>query len=267
MRQWAHEGKRLTTLLWHSGEIAHNEAMINLLECAAINKVKMGIGVHAQRYETCPQLWELIRIPERLGGSMEFIEPLLYSGGLGIAAEINLPPESLGGLIREAKERIRRIAGDDAVPRGHYCFLDSDTETHLKYRSEIWDAIAEAGMRYNISACSPGRNRILAEKNGCLVLNQSCRVLESSSPFVRITTAEDVRQRSCPIYPGWMIATLDAPVIAFNPYIWRQGHRFMELLNTIKTGGNQINVKPSTIARYARILQEEGFLPPAGPLI
>ncbi len=267
LRQWAHEGKRLTTLLWHSGEIAHNEAMINLLECAAINKVKMGIGVHAQRYETCPQLWELIRIPERLGGSMEFIEPLLYSGGLGIAAEINLPPESLGGLIREAKERIRRIAGDDAVPRGHYCFLDSDTETHLKYRSEIWDAIAEAGMRYNISACSPGRNRILAEKNGCLVLNQSCRVLESSSPFVRITTAEDVRQRSCPIYPGWMIATLDAPVIAFNPYIWRQGHRFMELLNTIKTGGNQINVKPSTIARYARILQEEGFLPPAGPLI
>ena len=82
-----------------------------------------------------------------------------------------------------------------------------------------------------------------------------------------VGTAEDVRQRSCPICPGWMIATLDAPVIAFNPYIWRQGHRFMELLNAIKTGGSQINVKPSTIARYARILEEEGFLPPAGPLI
>lgn len=264
LREWARQGKLLTTLLWHSGEIAHNEAMLNVLECAALNHVRMGIGVHAQRYETCPQHWELIRTPEAAGGAAEYIEPVLHSGGLGVMAETFCPPERFAENIRTALARIEAVTGPAGRPRGYYAFLDSDLATHLSGSPAIWRAAAEAGMEYFISSACPGRNRILAQPGGCVVLNQSCRVLESSSPFVRITTAEDVRQRRSPVFPGWMIATLDAPVIAFQPYIWEKGHRFMELLNAVRTGERQVNVKPSVIARYARILHEDGFLPPVG---
>ena len=57
-----------------------------------------------------------------------------------------------------------------------------------------------------------------------------------------------------------MIGTPDAPVIAFNPYIGRHGTRFMQLVD--KVLNSYVNVLPHTIARYARILHKEGFLPP-----
>ncbi|MEI6421916.1 MAG: FAD-dependent oxidoreductase, partial [Lentisphaerota bacterium] len=62
LREWAKTGRCLSTLIWHSGEVAHNEAMLNLIDLAVINNVKMGIGVHAQRYETCPQMSQIFLI-------------------------------------------------------------------------------------------------------------------------------------------------------------------------------------------------------------
>lgn len=263
LREWAHEGKILTSLIWHSGEIAHNEAMINLLEFAALNRFKMGIGVHAQRYETCPQLWELLSIPGSAGGVAEYVEPVLHSGGLGILAETFCPPSRLADHIRTALDRIEKIAGEAGRPRGYYAFLDTDLPTHSLVNPAIWRAAADAGMEYFISSACPGRNRILAKSGHAAVLNQTCRVLEAFSPFVRIADAVDLQRRS-DAAPGWIIAALDAPVMAFNPYIWEKGHRLIAITNALRTGGQMVNVKPAVIARYAMVLKEEGYLPPVG---
>lgn len=49
LERWASEGKVLTSLIWHSGEVAHNEGVVNLLDLAAFRGLKMGIGVHLAR--------------------------------------------------------------------------------------------------------------------------------------------------------------------------------------------------------------------------
>ncbi|MBO7721326.1 MAG: hypothetical protein J6T01_02865 [Kiritimatiellae bacterium] len=263
LRKWAEKGMILTTLLWHSGEVAHNEAMLNVVEFAQMNKFKMGIGVHAQRYETCPQLWELLNVPSSRGGAAEYIEPVLYSGGLGIMAEAKFPPELLKANIAEAKRRIAAVAGESNVPAGYQAFMDSDLRTCLSTNPAVWKAAGEAGMKYFISSSAPGRTRILHEDANIIVINQSYRIVESASPFVRITSDTDVswgRGSACG-GPGWVVGTLDAPVIAFTPYIWEYGNRFRALANRLKTGGWYVNVKPGTIARYARVLSATGKIP------
>ena len=53
---------------------------------------------------------------------------------------------------------------------------------------------------------------------------------------------------------------MDAPVIAFNPYIWRKGHTFMKCVDWL-TDSDAINVTPNVVARYARILRQRRLVP------
>jgi hypothetical protein len=55
-----------------------------------------------------------------------------------------------------------------------------------------------------------------------------------------------------------------APVIAFDPYIWRHGSRFMAIVDWLLSD-EVINVTPRTIARYARLLKGKGYLPSPEP--
>ncbi|HCE43033.1 MAG TPA: hypothetical protein DET40_05760 [Lentisphaeria bacterium] len=254
--KYAKEGKILSTLMWHSGEMAHNEAMLSLFDLILFTGVKMGFGVHAARYETCPQMWELLSVPKSKGGVLGHAEPVLHSGGMGVLAEVNCPPKILGEHCKDSLSRIRRIAGEFS-PRGYYAFMDSDLPTLSFVNKTVFKAVNEAGMEYFISSATPGRNRIVHRGKRFTVINQSCRVVQPASPFVRITTADDLETYPH-ARPGWMIGTLDAPVIAFAPYIWKHGSRFMQLIDKIKN--NYVNVLPRTIARYARILEENGFV-------
>lgn len=267
LREWARKGMVLTTLLWHSGEVAHNEAMLNVIEYAQVHRFKMGVAVHAQRYETCPQLWELLRVPVDRGGAAELIEPVLHSAGLGVAVESNYPPELLTRDLREARERIARVAGSRNVPVGYYAFMDSDLETCTTERPDVWKAVADAGLDYFVSSARPGNPRVLSQ-DGITVINQTFRTVEGSSPFVRVTEAVDLQRGPGTPGPGWRIGVLDSPVVAFSPYIWERGRKFIELAEQLKTGacsGWFVNVKPRVIARYARIIAEMGLIKATSP--
>lgn len=265
LAQWAREGRVLTTLLVHSGEVAHNEAMLALIEMAGWNGLKMGIGAHAQRYETCPQLWELIAVSREHGGAAGLIEPLLHSGGLGVLAEWNCPSEILADHCYKALERITAIASAAHTPKGYYAFMDSNLDRLDRIKPRLFKAISSRGLRYIVSSARPGRNRILWQTSNCLAINQTPRVVHGASPFVRTSTADDMETTSGAVGPGWIIGTLDAPVVAFAPYIWRKGNKIVELAETLRNG-NRINVLPSTIARYARLLGKKGLLPvPSSP--
>lgn len=264
LQRYAEEGRLLASLLWHSGEMAHNEAMLNLLDLASFTGVRMGIGVHAARYRTCPQLWELINVPRERGGVQGLIEPLLHSGGMGVLAEVNCPPHLLQAHCETALSTIRDLVGEAATPRGYYAFMDTELPSLTRVDTGIYEALEASGLEYVVSSVTPGRNRILWETERCLVLNQSCRVINGASPFVRITTVEEILETGNRDGPGWLIATLDAPVIAFDPYIWRHGSRFMAIVDWLLSD-EVINVTPRTIARYARLLEGMGYLPSSEP--
>jgi len=259
LERYAGEGKVLGTLMWHSGEMAHNEAMINLFELVQFSGVKMGIGVHAARYETAPQLWELLNVSKKKGGVKGFIEPVLHSGGMGVLAEVNCPPDALQQHCQQAMSRIRALAGDEATPRGYYAFMDSDYKTLSNVNPAIYDAIRANGLEYVVSSVTPGRNRVVYKAGDFRVINQSCRSVAAASPFVRISTVEDLKESNGG-RPGWMIGTLDGPVEAFNQYIWRHGHRFMDMVDHLTKNERIVNVLPHTIVRYARILEKKGYI-------
>ncbi len=261
LEQWATEGKILTSLVWHSGEPAHNEAMLNLFDLAARTGVKMGMGVLLSRYRTCPQQWEMLSVPREDGGVRGLIEPLLHCGGMGILAEAECPPGRLVEHYGRAMEGIRQIAGAGGTPKGYYAFLDTDLQTLHKPSRQAWDAIASCGLEYVVSSMNPGRNRLLHRDGDFVVLNQSSRSICPASPFVRITTVEDLSEYAAKTRPGWLIGALDAPVIAFDSYIWRHGRRFLEIVEFLQNDAAFENVLPSTIARYARLLHERGHLP------
>lgn len=256
LRRYAEEGKILTTLIWHSGEVAHNEAMLNLFDVSLMTGFKMGIGVHAARYETCPQMWELVQVPRANGGVKGLIEPVLHSGGMGVMAECHCPPAQMKAFCEEARERIRVVAGDGGVPKGHYCFMDSDLATLSRINSEGFAGMESAGLEYVVSSAWPGRNRVLWESDGCIALNQSCRSVCGASPFIRIGNAQTIKETAPRTQPGWFIAALDSPVVSFTPYIWREGSEFMKIIDDLQQQRQLVNVLPHTIARYARLIRE-----------
>ena len=94
-----------------------------------------------------------------------------------------------------------------------------------------------------------------------IALNQTIRTQCYGSPFVRFTTVEELKENTSKIQPGWLIGTIDAPVISFNPYIWRHGSRFMAIVDWLQNTNNVVNVTPHTISRYARILRKLGIIP------
>jgi hypothetical protein len=186
-------------------------------------------------------------------------EPLLHSGGLGIMAEYDCPPDELYRHCRTALAGIEHIAGKDNLPKGYYFFCDTDLDTLSSVRPGLYDAVERAGLTYAVSSVKPGRNRLMG--SGIPVLNQTSRTQCQGSPFVRITTVEDVNQSGYAGAPGWFIGVLDSPVISFLPYIWRKGSRFMALVDEVLKG-RMTNVLPGTVARYAAILEKMGYLPP-----
>jgi hypothetical protein len=260
LERWADEGKRLASLLVHSGEMAHNEAMLNLVELCSTTGLKLGIGVHAARYETCPQLWELIAVPRNRGGALGLVEPVLHSGGMGVLAESECPPAALAGHCREALRRIGAIAGDAWKPRGYLAFMDSDMSTFTRTTPDAYAAIEESGLSYTVSSALPGRNRILHRTASHLVLNQSTRSICTGSPYVRITTASDIGEKTPGPSPGWWLGVIDAPVVAFNSYIWERGPEFMAIVRHLTTRRDFVNTTPHVVSRYARLLVRRGVV-------
>jgi hypothetical protein len=263
LRRWAKENRVLTSVIFHSGEVAHNEAMLALVELTAWSGLRLGLGVHAARYETCPQLWEMIGVSVDRGGARGRVEPLLHSGGLGVMAECNCPAALLQENCERALARIRGIAGQDNTPRGYYAFMDSNLDRLDRVRGDLFTSIGKSGLSYIVSSALPGRNRVLwkSDRSRCVAITQTPRVVHGCSPFVRATTAEDLQTTTGATGPGWILATLDAPVISFAPYIWRHGDRFIRLVEQELMGLGRINVTPGVIARYAKILLEQRVLP------
>lgn len=263
LEHWAREGKVLASLIWHSGEMAHNEAMANLIELSSWTGLKMGIGAHVARYTSCPQHWELLSIPVEKGGARGRIEPMLHTGGWGIMGESRCPPELLRDHCRTALAEIKRIAGTAGLPRGYYAFMDSDMATFTEFDPALVRAAEESGLEYYVTNAFPGRNRALYRNDRMIAVNQSSRSIATGSPYVRITDVEDILHYTPAVAPGWFLGVLDSPVIAFSPYIWREGSRFMRIVDCLVSSGRFVNVLPYTVARYARVLEQLGYLPAA----
>ncbi len=271
--QWMNEGKVLASWLLHSGEQSHNDSVLTFMDWASMTKVKLGAGVHWQRYYGDPDVVEPMQVPTDEGGVLGLVEPVLHSAGAGIMWETAGDPVRIAAIMRASRDRIAQVSGARFAPRGVYCFGDQHEQPAGAMQPgtrqlALWKAVADAGFEYLITSVLPGAGPVLFRRDNFVVLNQTAAVY-TSSPFVRGTvetfTAEEKRLASAN-RPGWLIGAIDTPIHGCPIYIGRPYGKkqkdvpinaFFDYCQNGGATGRLVSVTPRTVARYARMISME----------
>jgi hypothetical protein len=273
LEDWAGQGKILTTYVLHSGELSHEDAVIQFVDYSAATKVKIGMGAHWQRYLMDPECVEPLHVPVSEGGAMGLVEPVLHSAGSGIIAESLAEPNRVAAMMKDARAKIAAVAGDRFAPRGVYCYLDATPRKWDDKPLSLWKAIKDAGFEYVLSSVSHGDNKVLHRDGDFVVLNMCGGNMFPNSPFIRVKAFSEmepvVKKLTEAGKPGWLVAVLDSPLYGYPPYLstghkWGGGVKLGDLYRFVTDGeksGKLVSATPRTIARYARLLQDKGLLP------
>lgn len=275
LRTWADKGRILTSLVFHSGELSHDDAMTNVMDLCALTKVKIGMPVHVQRYLFDPDCVEPMYIPTNEGGVQGMCEPILHSGGFGIIAESLGEPRKIASLIAKARDQIASIVGEEGAPKGVYCYMDALPTNWQARPEQLWQSIADAGFEYVISSVSPGPNRILFRSGDFVALNLGGFSYYPYSPFMRVNSAAQMvaieRRLAVSGTPGWNVGVIDSPIFAYSSYLnmgeslpsirepAHPGSRLGKFFEYVRGRGEMhsvISATPGTIARYARLISE-----------
>ncbi len=268
LKQWIKENKILVSYITHSGEMSHDDAIINFVEQATLKKVKIGMGVHAQRYLNSPWSIEYMQVPMDEGGALGLIEPVLHSSGTGVIAESMADPEKIAAIMTESVDKISKVSGKKFVPKGVYCYLDADPQNWVKKSIELWEAIRRQGFKYVISSVEHGKNKVLYQNDDFIVINQAGSKMYPYSPFIRVKEfwemEEVMKDLESNNKPGWVLGAVDLPLYGYSPYL-SEGHKwgyfvrlneFFNYVNEKQESGKVISVTPHVIARYARMINE-----------
>lgn len=278
--QWAQKGKILTTLTFHSGELSHNDSIINVMELSALTNVKIGIPVHVQRYVFDFDYIEPMYTPVKEGGVLGLCEPVLHSGGIGIIAESLADSQKIANMMKEAYESIMKITGKENAPRGIYCYLDAFPDNWNKSSKNLWQKVGEAGFEYIFTSVKPGNSRVLFQDKSVTVLNLQSYNYYPYSPFIRVNSVSQMvemeRSNSQNGQPAWLNAVIDTPIFASSSYLLKgksrptadnyslyRGANLGSFFEYIAKGGEThklISATPHTIYRYAKLLKEKGYI-------
>jgi len=272
LQAWAGENRVLVSILTHSGELSHIDAVASVFDLSATTGVKAGVGVHYARYAFDPEGAEMMQVPVAEGGVLGLCEPVLHSNGFGIIVESMDDPQHVAASMLAAREGIARLAGARFAPRGVYCYCDAVPRHWAQKVEPLWDAIREVGFEYVVSTVSQGNPSVLYRDGDFVVLNQCGVSHYPFSPFARIDTAEDLadmeRRLAERRRPSWILGVLDIPIYGYSNYL-SLGDPFKErgglgpFYAYIRKGGESgelISATPHTIARYARIIADMDLL-------
>jgi hypothetical protein len=269
LKNWAREGKILVALLTHSGELSHNDAIVNMLDLSATTGIKAGIGVHLARYTFDPESIEMMQTPVEEGGVLGVCEPVLHSAGYGMLTESIAEPERAADLMRRSRDEIARLAGERFAPRGVYCFSDAVPNRWDEQPGRLWAAVKQAGFSYLVSSVSFGEPRVLYADHEFIVLNQCGSLHYPYSPFVRIDTAADIaaweEKLTAKGKPSWLVPVLDIPIYAYSNYLslgdpFKHRGGLGQFYAFLLKGGNSgklVSATPHTVARYARLIMND----------
>jgi len=268
---WAKEGKILATWVLHSGELSHDDSVMTFQDWSSMTKVKIGSGVHWQRYLYDPDAVEAMHVPVEDGGVLGLVEPVLHSAGSGIIYETAGDPARIAALMGDSRKRIAAAAGEQNAPRGVYCFADhhgqKDGAKPGDAQVALWKAVKAAGFEYLVTSACPGDSRILFRDGDFVVLSQAARLC-SGSPFFRgfPDTFSAVEKKLADAgKPGWLVGALDTPIHGSPIYLGRPyggknpQPRINEYYDYVQKGGatgKVVSATPHTIARYARLLED-----------
>jgi hypothetical protein len=136
-------------------------------------------------------------------------------------------------------------------------------------REDLAREIQENGLSYMLSKSGFGeRPRVLYREDEFVALNYTAGQWDGWTPFETVNSVRDLRVAEKRLLhdgaPGWLLGTVDTCLWAFSGELWHRAPGLAEIARFLAHGGSTgklINVTPRVIARYARIISDEGDRP------
>jgi hypothetical protein len=125
-------------------------------------------------------------------------------------------------------------------------------------------AAKSAGLSYMFSKAGFGPPPVLLYiDEDFIVLNSTAGQWDGWTPFETINHVSDLKTSERILLgrkrPGWLVSTIDSCLWTFSGEFWKRGGALYDIAAFCAQGGSSgrlINVKPHTIARYARIMAQ-----------
>ena len=128
LRQWAREGRVLTSVIFWTGMIRELENLPRIVDLVALTRLKAGLALTVQAMEYQPETaLEALSVPLAQGGVYPHLEPLLASCGLGASIESRMPSGRLSAYLSAANRKMDELGIPPAWrPTGWWATMDPD---------------------------------------------------------------------------------------------------------------------------------------------
>jgi hypothetical protein len=132
-------------------------------------------------------------------------------------------------------------------------------------RVDIIKAAKSVGLEYMFTkAAFNSHPEVKHLDDDFIAMNYTTGRWDGWTPFETVNDISDLKKSERILLksnrPGWIVGTIDSCLWTFSGEFWKRGNKLYEIARFCANGGNSgrlINVKPYTIARYARIMAEE----------
>ncbi len=167
-------------------------------------------------------------------------------------------PESL----RSYKERIKEDLAKSGLTKYFSSYRPYESYRPGSLREDILQAVKSAGLEYMFSKAGFGSYpEVQYMDDDFVALNYTAGQWDGWTPFETVNDISDLKRAERILLrrkkPGWMVSTIDSCLWTFGGEFWKRGTQLYEIAKFCAKGGHSkrlINVRPYTIARYARII-------------
>jgi len=135
-------------------------------------------------------------------------------------------------------------------------------------RKEVIETVKSTGLQYMFT--KSGFNTVPEVKyldDHFIAMNYTSGQWDGWTPFETINDVSDLKKSEKELLkrkkPGWIVSTIDSCLWTFGGEFWKKGSKLFDIAQFCAKGGMNgklVNVKPHTIARYARIIHEQRLL-------
>lgn len=135
-------------------------------------------------------------------------------------------------------------------------------------KKDIVNVVKSVGLKYMFTKSGFNSHPAAAfYDNDFIALNYTAGQWDGWTPFETINDMSDLKKAEKVLLrrkkPGWIVSTIDSCLWTFGGEFWKKSNKLYEIAQFCVNGGMSktlINVKPGSVARYARIIENMKYL-------
>lgn len=159
-------------------------------------------------------------------------------------------------------ERVKKFIQDNGLMKYFEPYRPYEFYRAGSIKQDVVEAVKTSGLKYMFTKA--GFNtvpRVQYIDDDFIALNYTAGQWDGWTPFETINDVSDLRKAEKKLLknnmPGWIVGTIDSCLWTFSGEFWKRGSRLFDIARYCAEGGKSgklVNVKPYTVARYARIM-------------